>query len=98
MYFLRPYWWGSLLSVALIVVLNTAKLGPAWFVKLIIDQAIPAKDLAQDTLYILAVLGAAGLTNVMQAVDMYLDQWVGNRWIYDLRSALYYHVYSLRLF
>src|SRR5436190_6685312 len=94
MYFLRPYWWGSLLSVALIVVLNTAKLGPAWFVKLIIDQAIPAKDLAQATLYILALLGAAGMTNVLQAVEMYLEQWVGQRVIYDLRAALYDHLQS----
>jgi ABC-type multidrug transport system fused ATPase/permease subunit len=50
--YVRPYWWGSLLSVILIFVLNSAKLAPAWFIKLIIDQSIPARDLGQATLYL----------------------------------------------
>jgi subfamily B ATP-binding cassette protein MsbA len=90
--FVRPYWWGSLLSVVLILVLNSAKLGPAWFVKLIIDQAIPAHDLAKAALFIAALMGAAGITNLMQAVEMYLEQLVGQRVIYDLRAALYDHL------
>src|SRR5262245_44372492 len=42
--FVRPYWWGSLVSIVLIFILTGFRLGPAWFTKLIIDEAVPAKD------------------------------------------------------
>ena len=42
---LRPYWWGSLVSIVLVLVLSVFRLGPAWFVKLIVDNALPTGDL-----------------------------------------------------
>jgi subfamily B ATP-binding cassette protein MsbA len=92
--FVHPYWWGSISSVVLIIVLNSAKLGPAWFIKLIIDRSIPARDLSQATLYIAALLGFASLSSGLQAIEMYVEQYVGQRVIYDLRAKLYDHLQS----
>jgi hypothetical protein len=43
--FVRPYWAGLAVSLALVLLLSTLRLGPAWFVKLTIDVAIPQADL-----------------------------------------------------
>ena len=92
--FVRPYWWGSLTSVVLIFILGTFRLGPAWFTKLIIDRAIPQHDLALAALYLGGLLGAAFATNALNAVELYLEQWVGQRVVFDLRAALYDHLQS----
>jgi ABC-type multidrug transport system fused ATPase/permease subunit len=60
--FVRPYWWGTLGSVALIFALSAFRLGPAWFVKLIIDNALPDKNLALAGWYIAGMLGVALVT------------------------------------
>ncbi|MGH2352676.1 MAG: ABC transporter ATP-binding protein, partial [Chloroflexota bacterium] len=92
--FVRPYWWGSLVSVVLIFVLTFFRLGPAWLTKLIIDQAIPAQDFWLAAVFIAALLGVSALTNALMAVELYLEQWVGQRVIFDLRAALYDHLQS----
>jgi subfamily B ATP-binding cassette protein MsbA len=92
--FVRPYWWGSAVSVVLILVLTTFRLGPAWFTKLIIDQAIPARDLGLALLFIAGLVGVSAITNALTAVELYLEQWVGQRVIFDVRGALYDHLQS----
>src|SRR5690349_3796249 len=92
--FIRPYWWGSVLSITLIFILGTFRLGPAWFTKLIIDRAIPNQDLALAGLYIAGLFGTAAATNALNAFELYLEQWVGQRVVFDLRGALYDHLQS----
>ena len=102
--FVRPYWWGSAVSIGLIFVLGTFRLGPAWFTKLIIDHVLTPGhggvpnphfgDLSLAAFYIGGVLGAAATTNLLNALELYLEQWVGQRVVYDLRAALYDHLQS----
>jgi len=99
--FVRPYWWGSLAAMLLTLVLAGFRLGPAWFVKLIIDNALPGGkdapsggDLNLAALYIAAMLGVALLTNVLNAVESYIQQWVGQRVVFDLRAKLYDNLQS----
>jgi ATP-binding cassette, subfamily B, bacterial MsbA len=99
--FVRPYWWGSAISVVLILVLTFFRLGPAWFTKLIIDEALPrpdrpgfAGDFGLALFYIACLLGTSGLVNALTSVEMYLEQWVGQRVVYDLRAQLYDHLQS----
>ncbi|MDQ3700156.1 MAG: ABC transporter ATP-binding protein/permease, partial [Chloroflexota bacterium] len=82
----------SLASVALAVLLGFLRLGPAWFIKLIIDQAVPAGDLRLAAVFIAGLLGVAALSNVLNAAELYLQQWVGQRVVYDLRAQLYAHL------
>jgi ABC-type multidrug transport system fused ATPase/permease subunit len=92
--FVRPYWWGSAISVALILVLTFFRLGPAWFTKLIIDESVPNRDFGQAVFFIFCLLGTSALVNAMTAVEMYLEQWVGQKVIFDLRAKLYDHLQS----
>ncbi len=92
--FVRPYWWLSSIDIVLIVVLSTFRLGPAWFIKLIIDQAVPQHDLHLLTLFLVGLVGASVLTNGLTAIETYLEQYVGQRVIFDLRNVLYRHLQS----
>ncbi|HEU5315412.1 MAG TPA: ABC transporter ATP-binding protein [Chloroflexota bacterium] len=92
--FIRPYWWGPATSVALILTLTFFRLGPAWFTKEIIDKAVPAHDFTLALWYVAGLLGVSLLVNLFSAGELYLDQWVGQRVIYDLRAKLYDHLQS----
>jgi subfamily B ATP-binding cassette protein MsbA len=92
--FVRPYWWGTVTTVVLIFAVTFIKLAPAWFTKLIIDDAVPARDLGLVGLFLLGMVGSAALMNVLGAVQLYLEQWVGQRVIFDVRGALYDHLQS----
>ncbi|HET7772052.1 MAG TPA: ABC transporter ATP-binding protein [Chloroflexota bacterium] len=87
--FVKPYWWGSLAAILLTFVLAGFRLGPAWFVKLIIDNALPDGNLDLAALYIGGMLLVSLLTNSLNAFETYLQQWVGQRVVFDLRAKLY---------
>ena len=91
---LRPSWWGSSIAVVLVVVLSAFRLGPAWFVKLIVDNAIPEGDLRLVAFYVAGMFGVAVATSVLSAVQLYLEQWVGQKVVFDLRGELYDHLQS----
>ena len=78
----------------LIMILTFFRLGPAWFTKEIIDKAVPQKDFAMALWYVAGLMGVSALVNAFSAVELYLDQWVGQRVIFDLRAKLYDHLQS----
>ena len=57
--FVRPYWWATGGSLLLIFAVTSMRVLPAWYTKLVIDQAIPARDYHSIALYVgLFVLAA----------------------------------------
>jgi ATP-binding cassette, subfamily B, bacterial MsbA len=92
--FVRPYWWGTLSDIGLILVLTFFRLGPAWFTAQIIDKAVPQKDFRLALVFIAGMIGVSALVNGLTAIELYLEQWVGQRVVFDLRSKLYDHLQS----
>src|SRR5579859_1106746 len=84
----------SILDVVLILALSTFRIGPAWFSKLIIDQAVPQRSVSLLGLYLVGLIVASFLTNVFVAIETYLEQYVGQMVIFDLRNVLYDHLQS----
>ncbi|MSQ43195.1 MAG: ABC transporter ATP-binding protein [Chloroflexi bacterium] len=92
--FVRPYWWGTVVTMVLIFAITILKLAPAWMTKLIIDDAIPKESLPLVGVYLIGMIGVSGGLNLLGAVQLYLEQWVGQRVIFDVRGALYDHLQS----
>ncbi|NCV02213.1 MAG: ABC transporter ATP-binding protein, partial [Proteobacteria bacterium] len=67
---------------------------PAWMTKLIIDDAIPKESLTLVGVYLIGMIAVSGGLNVLGAVQLYLEQWVGQRVIFDVRGSLYDHLQS----
>jgi subfamily B ATP-binding cassette protein MsbA len=80
--------------VLLILALTTVRVGPAWFTKLIIDQAVPQRSVKLLVLYLVGLAMAAFATNIFVAIETYLEQYVGQMVIFDLRNVLYDHLQS----
>jgi ABC-type multidrug transport system fused ATPase/permease subunit len=92
--FVRPYWGLSVSDIIIIVVLSSFRLGPAYFIKLIIDQAVPQHSLNLLSLYLVGLVIASLATNGLVAIETYIEQYVGQKVIFDLRSVLYAHLQS----
>ncbi len=92
--FVKPYWWATALSLGLIFALSSLRLGPAWFLRRIIDEAIPAADHTLLLWALAGLVGSAALANGLAALQGYLEQWVGQRVVFDLRNVLYRHLQS----
>ena len=90
--FVRPYWVLTLLDMILIFALTSFRLGPAWFAKLIIDNAVPKHNIGLLTIYLILLVVSALLTNGFFAIETYIEQFVGQKVIYDLRNILYGHL------
>ncbi|TAK25478.1 MAG: ABC transporter ATP-binding protein [Chloroflexota bacterium] len=92
--FVRPYWWATGGALVLMVIGTGLRMAPAWFTKEIIDHAIPARDSGLIGIYVGLFIAAAFAYNAMSAIETYLQQFVGQRVIFDLRNALYGHLQS----
>ncbi|HEV7214395.1 MAG TPA: ABC transporter ATP-binding protein [Chloroflexota bacterium] len=92
--FLRPYWYVSALDLGLIVVLSFSRMAPAWFMRSIIDQGIPQRAGRLIIALTLAMLVVALLTNAVNSFETYLEQWLGQHVVFDIRNKLYGHLQS----
>ena len=95
--FFRPYRLRVALTVLAIVVVAVIGLANPYLLKLIIDDAIPSRDLDRLYLYVglMIVLPiVAGLIGVGQT---YLNTIIGQNVMRDLRQALYSHLQQMPL-
>ena len=90
--YLRPY--AGWVVLALGVTLGAALLGPLrpWLVQKAIDNYIVVGDLDGLTRIIgFLVLALVG-EGILKFVENYMTQWIGQRAIYDLRTAVFRHI------
>jgi subfamily B ATP-binding cassette protein MsbA len=92
--FVRPYWTYSVMDIVIIVGLSTFRMGPGWFAKQVIDIAVPQQNIGLMTLYLFLLVVSAVATNGLTAIQTYLEQWIGQKVIYDVRAVLYGHLQS----
>jgi ABC-type multidrug transport system fused ATPase/permease subunit len=92
--FIRPYWIFTAIDIVIIVGLSTFRMGPGWFAKLVIDDAVPQQNVPLLTLYLFLLVVSAVATNGLTAIQTYLEQWIGQKVIYDVRAILYGHLQS----
>lgn len=90
-----PYW-PQLVVVLLAMAVNTAtEMIPPHLLRLIVDRAIAHRDL--QFLYLVAFLRLAnqGVHAAAIYVQWYLQEWVGQKVMYDLRRKLHAHLQTL---
>jgi ABC-type multidrug transport system fused ATPase/permease subunit len=92
--FLGPYWYVSALDLCLIFVLSFSRMGPALFSRSIIDNGIAKQDGKLIIALTLAMLAVAFLTNAATSFEGYLEQWLGQHVVFDVRNKLYGHLQS----
>ena len=95
--YLKPYAWYVLIGIVLSIVVSAMEAVRPYFVKIAVDVNIAQKDtqgLLRTTLLFLGVMIVRG---VLQYLNTYLTQWIGQRTIFDLRMEIFSHLQRLGL-
>jgi len=92
-----PYWKSGLLILLCICLGAGLGLLSPQFVRLIIDRAIPQKDLHLLTLLTLAMVGLPVVTGFIGVLQSYLNVRVGQGIMFDIRNQLYRHLQRMSL-
>ncbi len=95
--YLRPYRWYVALGIALSIAVSAMEAVRPYFIKIAVDENIALHDssgLLRTTMIFLLVMVIRG---VIQYLNTYLTQWIGQRTIFDLRMEVFEHLQRLGL-
>jgi ATP-binding cassette subfamily B protein len=95
--YLKPYAGYVAIGIGLSIVVSAMEAVRPYFVKVAVDVNIAQKDsrgLLRTTLLFLVVMILRG---VLQYMNTYLTQWIGQRTIFDLRMEIFSHLQRLGL-
>ncbi|HSD23344.1 MAG TPA: ABC transporter ATP-binding protein [Solirubrobacterales bacterium] len=84
----------SLLLIALIPLVDTAMI---WMFKVVVDQVLVPQDFRPFIWIAAAYIGLTLLAGVLGFADDYLADWIGERFLLDLRTRFFAHLQSLSL-
>ena len=93
----RPYRGRAALSLVTLVVTTAATLATPLFSKFAIDRGISRGNRHELVLWVLAFITAAFVGYGAQTAQTYLNGWVGQRVLADLRKRLFAHIQTLEL-
>src|SRR5690348_5494850 len=93
----RPYWQHCLSIVLAIMIMTVLGTISPVLMGMIFDRVFPHKDPTLLTLLVLALIALPILIGLIGIGKDYLDVFVGQRVMYDLRVRLYTHVQQLSL-
>ncbi len=95
--YFAPYWRQEALVLACIFVVSAIGVLPPYFTKLIIDEAIRARDPHALALYVGGIIASALVANGIGAWQAYLNALVGEGIMRDMRDALVQHLHRMPL-
>ncbi|HMK38189.1 MAG TPA: ABC transporter ATP-binding protein [Bacteroidota bacterium] len=95
--YLKPYAWYVVVGIGLSIVVSAMEAVRPYFVKLAVDVNIAQKDYGGLLRTTLLFLGVMILRGVLQYLNTYLTQWIGQRTIFDLRMEIFSHLQRLGL-
>src|SRR5918998_2865276 len=85
------------------LILFLVVLGPAieavtiWMYKVLVDEVLVPQEFGLLLWVLLAYVGLTLADGIVKFCDEYLSEWVGGRFIVNLRTALFRHLHSLSL-
>ena len=93
--YLRPYRWSVVLGIFLSIAVSAMEAVRPYFTKIAVDVNIAQKDSHGLLMTTLAFFSVMLLRGVLQYLNTYLTQWIGQRTIFDLRMQLFEHLQNL---
>ena len=93
----RPYrkWLAlSLVLIALVPLIDTAMI---WMFKVVVDQVLVPRDFGPFVWIAAAYVGLTLIAGVLGFFDDYLANWIGERFLLDLRTRFFTHLQGLSL-
>jgi ATP-binding cassette subfamily B protein len=95
--FFWPYWRAELLTLACIIAGATLGLLPPLFTKYLIDDAIPSGSMRTVLVGVGGMIGAALLASLLGVYQGYLNSFVGEAIMRDIRTSMVAHLHRMPL-
>jgi len=95
--YFSPYWKQILIVFLAVTATSVLGLVPPLLLKNIVDQALPQKDLALLLKLALASFGVTVASGLISVGESFLNSWITNHIIYDLKNQLYQHLEYMSL-
>jgi ATP-binding cassette, subfamily B, multidrug efflux pump len=95
--YLRPYRWHVALGIVLSILVSSLEAVRPYFTKIAVDENIAHGDAPGLLRTTMLFLGIMLMRGVVQYLNSYLTQWIGQRTIFDLRMEVYEHLQRLGL-
>ena len=93
--YLKPYWLQFIFVFLAILLSATVGLLPSIITGKIVDQALINRDLAQLIQLCLAALGAIAVSQVIGVLESYINSWISQRIIFDMKNQMYAHLQQM---
>ncbi|MBM2840344.1 MAG: transporter-like protein [Bacteroidetes bacterium] len=90
--YLRPYKWHVVAGILMSIVASGMEAVRPYFTKVAVDENIAQGDKHGLLMTTLFFLGVMVLRGVIQYLNTYLTQWIGQRTIFDLRMEIFEHL------
>ncbi len=95
--FFRPYWRAEITVLVCIVVISVLGLLPPLFTKWLIDDAIPSHSMNAVWINVAGMVVAAVLAGLLGVYQGYLNSYVGEGIMRDIRTSLVSHLHRMPL-
>jgi ATP-binding cassette, subfamily B, bacterial len=93
--YIRPYWRRALLVFACMVAAAALNLSLPWFIRRVVDEAIPQGNVKLLWLYCAAMIAGPALAGLVEVVQKYGAEVIGQQVMLDLRVALYRQFHAM---
>ncbi len=93
--YLRPHWVLAVLVIAMMFASTWLEIQPTVIQKRIVDVALPAKNLALVTSLAWVYIGIWVMRGIVNYVQWYCSELIGQRVIYDVRQTIHDHLQEL---
>jgi ATP-binding cassette subfamily B protein len=90
--YLRPYKWYVVMGIFMSIAVSGMEAVRPYFTKVAVDENIAQGDKHGLLMTTLLFLGVMVVRGVIQYVNTYLTQWIGQRTIFDLRMEVFEHL------
>ncbi len=93
--YLKPYWLQFAFVFLAILLSATIGLLPSIITGQIVDHALIERDLAKLIHLCLAALGAIAVSQLIGLVENYINSWISQRIIFDMKNQMYGHLQQM---
>ncbi len=93
--YVRPYWQRVLLAISCMVAGAVLNLCLPWFMRRVVDEAIPRGDFTLLWLYCGAMVAGPALAGLIDVAQKYSSELIGQQVMLDLRVALYRQLHAM---
>ena len=93
--YVRPYRRRAALVIACMLAGAALNLSLPWFVRRVVDEAIPRRDLTLLWIYCGAMVAGPALAGLLEVVQKYGSELIGQQVMLDLRVALYRQFHAM---